>query len=1244
MKWDSDGLSGSGKQPVNDRDKSREQLILELEALRERTSELEKLEFLWKEAERSLEGSDDKFRLLYSPTFNIVLDREGFIFNISTLSARQLGFSRPEILGRNILDFLSPEHQKKILVELNRDFKGDYFPGIDVDLIEKDGSLHTILFDPAEVILYEGEIPIRIHFSGIDITERKRIENTLREERNRAQKYLDTAGVIFVVINSEQKVIQINRKGCEILECDEKNIIGKNWFDSFIPPRYGREMKGSFHRLIKGEAVPREYFENPVIARSGEEKIIAWHNTVLADNDGNVIGILASGEDISKRKRAEMALRESEERYRNIFEHSVLGIYRTTPDGQILIANPALVRMLGYSSYKELCKRNLEDIGFELQESRSIFKENIQRNGEVMGLETVWMREDRTPIFVSENAKAFYDEEGNISFYEGTVEDISKRKLSEKALYESELRFRELADLLPQTIFELDDKGNLVFVNRIAFDSFGYSEEDFEEGLNVFQMVVPGDRERIMDHLQRVICGEKISGIEYTATRKDGDTFPILIYASPIIHGAELSGIRGIVVDVTEQKRAEEKIKHLNAVLRAISNVNQIIVKETDRGKLLKGVCESLIETRGYYSAWIITFNELGKFQSSVSAGLDETFLHLGEQLEHGDLPICIVKARMRSDVVVIADPRSTCGGCVLSGKHKIGAVMSIKLEHNRKTYGILTVSVPEDFITEEDEHVLFSEVADDISFALYSLEQEERRKLAEEDVQEQKEFLENILDSLTHPFYVINADDHTIEMANAASLIEDLSDDPTCYMVSHNRDDPCSGNEHTCPLEEVRKNKKPVALEHVHIDKNGNTIFVEVHGYPIFDREGNVVQMIEYCIDITDRKKAEEELKQSEESFKTLVSNIPGVTYRCAYDKDWTMEYVSDEIERLSGYPASDFIYNNIRSFGSIIHSDDREHAWNSVKKGVDKRDPYVIEYRIVDAAKSIRWVYERGQGVFDRNGELLWLDGAIFDITNRKNMESKLKEYTEHLEREVQQRTNELVQVEKMAAIGQLVAGVAHEINNPLAYVKGNLELIMKKQAKLREMLDQENVDQGIMDEIDKFMKPNVKGINRIAKITKTLKRFARRDVEGRTYADVNMGIRDTIVMVHNQIKEKVKLHEDYGVRSKIPCNIGQLNQVFMNLIMNAAEAIVDGDIWIKTWEEDKNIYIEFRDNGKGIPQDRINNIFEPFHTTKDDGTGLGLSISYRIIKDHNGDITVKSDVGKGTTMTIRLPMEER
>ena len=1193
---------------------------------------------------KDIYGTEDRFRLLYRPTFNIIVNPDGIVINLSEMSADQLGYLKEEIIDKNILEFIIPEHRERIYSHLNRGFFGEYSPGIDIDIYGKDGTIHTILFSPAEVILYKENKPSRILFSGIDITERKRIEATLREERNMAQNYLETAGVLFVVIDLDEQVSLINRKGCEILGYETHEIIGKNWFENFLPERYRDECKTIFYKLTIYDNKTFDYFENPVMTKEGTEKVIAWQNSLLRDESGDVVGTLSSGIDITMHKTAEMALIQSEERYRNIFSNSALGIYRTTPDGRILMANPALVGMLGFSSFEELTRRNLEEIGYELDESRSVFKENIKRDGEVKGLETVWIKENGEPLYVSENARAFYDEKGKITFYEGTIEDITQRKISEKALYESEQRFRELADLLPQTVFELDEKGNLVFVNRIAFDSFRYTEEDLEDGLTVFQMVVPEDRVRVMEHIQRILCGEDIGGIEYNAQRKDETTFPIIIYASPIIQGAELLGIRGIVVDITEQKKAEKKIKHLNAVLRAISNVNQIIVKETDREKLLKGVCESLIETRGYYSAWIVTFDEKGEFLSTISAGLDEDLLQLKEQLESGDLPICIEKARMRSDVVVITDPHGKCGGCPLSGKHEYGAVLSIKLEHGGKTYGVLTVSVPEDVITEVDEHVLFTEVADDISFALHSLELEKGRKRAEEYVQEHKNFLENVLDSLTHPFYVINTEDFSIEMANTAALIDDLSDDPTCYSISHNRDKPCSDDEQRCPLIEVKRTKKPASFEHIHINKKGELIIVEVHGYPIFDKEGNVAQMIEYCIDITDRKIAEEDLKHSEERFKTLVSNIPGVTYRCTCDKHWTMDFISDEIENLSGYPASDFISNRERSFASIIHPDDMEFVRNMVLNGVISRNPYVIEYRILHEDKGIRWVYDRGQGVFDDKGELLWLDGAIFDITERKKMESKLKEHTENLEREVQQRSNELVQSEKMAAIGQLVAGVAHEINNPLAYVSANLELIFKQVAKLKEHCQGKEIDMKMIEDIEKFLQPNISGLERISVITKTLKRFARPDVGSKAIADVNMGIKDTLVMVYNQLKQRIKIREEYGDIPRIDCNIGQLNQVFMNIILNASEGMNEGNIWIKTWNDGKNIYIEIKDNGHGIPPERINNIFEPFFTTREDGTGLGLSISYRIIKDHNGDITVDSEVGEGTTFTIRLPLEGR
>jgi len=261
--------------------------------------------------------------------------------------------------------------------------------------------------------------------------------------------------------------------------------------------------------------------------------------------------------------------------------------------------------------------------------------------------------------------------------------------------------------------------------------------------------------------------------------------------------------------------------------------------------------------------------------------------------------------------------------------------------------------------------------------------------------------------------------------------------------------------------------------------------------------------------------------------------------------------------------------------------------------------------------------------------------------DITYRKDLEEELKKYTDHLEDEVKRQTNELIQSEKMAGIGLLVAGVAHEVNNPLSYVKSNSNFLKQDFAQLKELLQGKNIEIEL-EEFEELIDTNIEGLERIAKITRALKRFARPDSGGRAFVNINEGIKDTLVMVNNQLKFRVKVHEDFGDIPMLDCNIGQLNQVFMNLIINASQAMDRGDLWIRTWSDDHDVYIRIRDNGTGIPPDQINNIFDPFYTTKESGTGLGLSISYRIIQEHRGEIVVESEGGSGTSMTIKLPVE--
>ncbi len=170
----------------------------------------------------------------------------------------------------------------------------------------------TYLVTVSPVLDNGGKVIKTIHIAR-DIAELKQVQEKLLEEKELAQKYFDIAGVILIVIDTDRRVSLVNKKGCEVLGYEEEKIIGKDWFDHFLPERIRQDTKSTFQKLLKGDIEPVEYYENPVLTRSGEERIIAWHNTVLLDDEGHIIGTLSSGEDVTERRRAEDAIRSAKE-------------------------------------------------------------------------------------------------------------------------------------------------------------------------------------------------------------------------------------------------------------------------------------------------------------------------------------------------------------------------------------------------------------------------------------------------------------------------------------------------------------------------------------------------------------------------------------------------------------------------------------------------------------------------------------------------------------------------------------------------------------------------------------------------------------------------------------------------------------------------------------------------------------------------------------------------------------------
>ena len=260
-----------------------------------------------------------------------------------------------------------------------------------------------------------------------------------------------------------------------------------------------------------------------------------------------------------------------------------------------------------------------------------------------------------------------------------------------------------------------------------------------------------------------------------------------------------------------------------------------------------------------------------------------------------------------------------------------------------------------------------------------------------------------------------------------------------------------------------------------------------------------------------------------------------------------------------------------------------------------------------------------------------------------------------------------SQLVQSEKMASIGQLVAGIAHEINNPVTFISAGVESLNANLEEVRQVLEiynsittdnaeeklkeikqlkQEIAYQETVSEIDKLIDSVRTGSERTAEIVKGLRTFSRLDEDVLKMADIHEGLDSTLILLRNKYKERIEIEKQYGDIPYIECYPGQLNQVFMNILSNAIDAIPGkGTITISTSVTNGSIRISLKDTGDGIPENIQPRIFEPFFTTKEvgQGTGLGLSISHGIIEKHQGSIELKSEVGKGTEFIIELPIRQ-
>ena len=381
-------------------------------------------------------------------------------------------------------------------------------------------------------------------------------------------------------------------------------------------------------------------------------------------------------------------------------------------------------------------------------------------------------------------------------------------------------------------------------------------------------------------------------------------------------------------------------------------------------------------------------------------------------------------------------------------------------------------------------------------------------------------------------------------------------------------------------------------------------------------------------------RKRALEASQESQRMLSTLMSNLPGMAYRCRNDPDWTMEFVSEGCLALTGYLPEDLLGNRCVAYNDLIHPDDRESVWNEVQTALQEHRPYQCVYRITTATGEERWVWEQGCGVERGAGAAMMLEGFITDILRQK----KAEEENARLQAQ-------LAQAQRMEALGRLTAGIAHDFNNLLTAINGFSEL-------MREQLP---TDDPLRPAADNILRAG----QRAADLIRQLLAFSRKQVIELRPLNINHLITGMEPLLRRILGEHIQLgcHLDAQVWT-INGDPSQIEQVLTNLVINARDAMPNGGhLTIETTNvvldqayvadhfdvcPGEYMMLAVSDTGRGIPPDIMPHLFEPFFTTKADGlgTGLGLATVYGIVKQNRGHIGVYSEVGVGTTFKVYLP----
>jgi two-component system NtrC family sensor kinase len=809
-----------------------------------------------------------------------------------------------------------------------------------------------------------------------------------------------------------------------------------------------------------------------------------------------------------------------------------------------------------------------------------------------------------------------------------------ERDKAEDALRESEKKFRTLTSNIPVAVYRCanDPDWTVDFISDVIEEISGYDASDFilSKVRTYASIIHPDDRKMVEETVNEAVSKRVPYIIEYRIIRSDRNIRWVYEKGQGIFSDdGMLLWLDGAIFDINERKQAEEELaehrEHLEELVETrtieLTNTNKQLQEEIverkqaeealreseERYRMLfegspEGILVADIETREFKYANPAICRMFGYTEEEFKR-MSVSDIHPKDALDH---VISEFEAQARGEKTLAPNiPCLVKDGKIIYTNISTHQALINGRECNVGFFTDITEIKQMDEALRESEK-RFRDVALSISDWVWEMDNQGHYTYCSERVVDVLGYTAEEIIGKT-PFDLMSSDE--------ATRVKKI-------------------------FKKIVKSQEPIVdLENWNISRQGQEVCLQTNGVPMFDKDGNFYGYRGVDKDITERKRAEEALRKSEEKYRSLITNIPDVTWTT--DSEGKTVFISPNIKNVYGFTPEEIYKAGERLWLGRIHPDDIEKVIKAYGLLFTKNESFDVEYRIQRKDGQWIWLHDRAIGTYEKDDEM-YADGVFSDITERVRAQEELKDMQ-----------TQLVQSEKMASLGMLVAGVAHEINTPVGAVSSMYDTLVRAVEELKLNMDticaREPNEQKKVKKMFKIIEDANKviasGTERVTNIVRRLKSFARLDEAEIRKVDIHEGIEDTLTIVYHELKHKAVVKRNFGDIPPISGNPSQLNQVFLNLFINAVQAIKNkGVITVKTFQKNGHVHVQIKDTGVGIPKEALKKIFDPGYTTKGVGvgTGLGLSICYQIVKDHHGEILVESKVGKGTNFTVILPIK--